>query len=168
MATTSVQHEIGRWLREHWMPKQFGQPFTRRPVRLQTGGTFNFAAVSEDESIVGTISTSSALTAAGKEGTAKFHKLRSDMLYLTMAPCPRRVMILTDSAMHQRCLHERKTGRVPACIEFLHAEIPAEYASKLTIAQAEAAKEVTPDRIAPAPADSEDDSFEREETERHA
>lgn len=144
MADTRVQLEAEDWVRRHWLSKQLGRSFNRDRVRLQPGGFFDFDAVSDDQSIVATISTSASRTAKGKEGTAKFHKLRSDMLFLVMANVERRLMVLTDATMYQRCLKEREGGRVPGSIEFFHADIPSELAARLLVSQARAAKEVTP------------------------
>jgi len=42
-------------------------------VRLSSGGVFDFDAVSEDHSVVATISTSGAKTAGGKYAVGKMH-----------------------------------------------------------------------------------------------
>jgi hypothetical protein len=46
------------------MPQRFGQRFNRDRVRLTSGGVFDFDAVGADGTTIGTISTSSAKTAA--------------------------------------------------------------------------------------------------------
>lgn len=59
--------------------------------------------LSEDRSIVGTISTSGARTSSGNEGSGKILKLRSDVLSLTMVDAKRRVVIITEQDMCNRC-----------------------------------------------------------------
>lgn len=66
------------------MPTQFGTKFSRERLQLRSGGVFDFDAVSEDRSVVATISTSGSRTAGGKNAVGKLLKLRSDMLFLTM------------------------------------------------------------------------------------
>ena len=54
MADTRVQLEVEDWVRKQWMPSEFGQRFSRERVRLDSGGMFDFDAVSADESTVAT------------------------------------------------------------------------------------------------------------------
>lgn len=62
MADTRIQLEVEDWVRRNWMPTQYGSKFSRERLPLRSGGVFDFDAVSEDRSIVGTISTSGART----------------------------------------------------------------------------------------------------------
>jgi hypothetical protein len=126
------------------MPERFGMQFYRERLDLRSGGVFDFDAVSADKSITATISTSGASTAAGKNATGKILKLRSDMLFLLLAKAQKRVIVLTEKDMYDRCLKERDGGRVPPEIEFAHAPIPADLEKKLIVARAAASKEVSP------------------------
>ena len=92
MADTRVQLEIENWVRSEWLPQQYGQRFTARKLMFDTGGKFNFDAVSEDGTIVANISTSAATTAGNKFATGKMQKLRADMLFLLMAPATIRLV----------------------------------------------------------------------------
>jgi hypothetical protein len=71
-------------------------------------------------------------------------KLRSDMLFHTMAPQARHVMAFTEVCTLAACEAERRRGRVPLHIEFLLIELPAELSARLTIARAESSREVQP------------------------
>ena len=145
MADTRVQVEVEDWVRENWMPDHFGQRFYRARLRLSAGGVFDFDAVSDDRAIAASISTSNAVTTAGKHAVGKFMKLRSDMLFLLMAVEPtKRLIVLTEPLMHAACLKEREGGRAPKEIEFMLAEIPDELRQRLDLARAAASKEVSP------------------------
>lgn len=145
MADTRVQVEVEDWVRENWMRERFGQEFYRNRIRLSSGGVFDFDAVSIDKSIAASISTSSSKTSGGKHAVGKMMKLRSDMLFLSMAEAPtKRYIVLTEESMYAACLKEKAGGRTPQGIEFLLAKIPAELEVRLMKARAAASKEVSP------------------------
>src|SRR5579871_6215711 len=131
MANTNVQLEVEDWVRRNWMTARFGVRFSRERLRLRSGGVFDFDAVSEDRSIVATISTSGSKTAGGKHAVGKILKLRSDMLFLTMVEATRRVIVLTERDMYDQCRKEAAGGRAPPEIEFACAEIPDELRARL-------------------------------------
>jgi hypothetical protein len=56
MADTRVQIEVEDWVGRNWMLQHFGVKFSRERLPLESGGVFDFDAVSEDHSIVATIS----------------------------------------------------------------------------------------------------------------
>lgn len=144
MADTRIQLEIENWIRTKWLPQKYHQEFKARSLRLNNGGTFNFDAVSADGLVVANISTSGSLTSGGKNASAKIQKLRSDMLFLIMVPTKTRLIVLSEKDMLELCLREKKKGRVPNEIEFLHAEIPEYLVRMLVDAKRIAAQEVTP------------------------
>lgn len=146
MSDTRCQLECEDWVRREWMPAQFGQKFHRERVKLTSGGVFDFDAVSADETIIATISTSSSTTVSGKQAVGKLMKLRSDMLFLLLAAPKRAVMVLTEADMFHACLKEREGGRVPKEIEFVHASLPQDLASRLVAAKQLSSAEVTPQR----------------------
>jgi len=135
MADTRCQVECEGWVRREWMPTFFGQSFHRERMPLRSGGVFDFDAVSADKTIVASISTSGARTARGKHAVGKLMKLRSDMLFLLLSEAPRKVIILCESDMHALCEREREGGRVPKDIEFVHATLPEELATRLVAAR---------------------------------
>jgi hypothetical protein len=123
------------------MPTQYGTKFSRERLRLRSGGVFDFDAVSEDQSIVATISTSGAKTSGLKYAVGKILKLRSDMLFLTLVDAKRRIIILTERDMCDQCEKEFEAGRVPREIEFVCAVIPDELRARLVEARSKASKE---------------------------
>jgi hypothetical protein len=123
------------------MPAHFGKKFARERVPLRSGGVFDFDAVSEDGSIVATISTSGSKTSGMKNAAGKILKLRSDMLFLTMVEAERRIIVLTEKDMFDQCKKESAGGRVPPEIEFVCAAIPEELRARLITARLKASAE---------------------------
>lgn len=146
MANTQTQIEVEDWVRKYWLPVEFGQQFRRERLRLSTGGLFDFDAVSTDNRIVASISTSGGRTSSGKLGAGKLHKLRADMLFLTMVEADRRLIILTEQDMYKVCEREKLNRRVPLEIDFYLANLPPELDAKLRVARDLAAREVQPNR----------------------
>lgn len=144
MADTRVQLKVEDWIRQKWLPQEYGQVFRRETLPLNAGGEFDFDAVSADNSIVVNISTSSASTSGGKGAAGKLQKLRADMLFLGMAYAQRRIIALTERDMYDLCQKEKRNGRVPVGIEFAYVELPADLATQLTKAKVAASKEVSP------------------------
>ena len=145
MADTGVQLEVEDWVRREWLPREFGQRFSRERLKLTPGGVLDFDAVSADEKIVASISTSASRTATGKLAVGKLTKIRSDMLFLLMASCDQRLVVLTDETMFKQLEKERSAGRVPTSIVFKHAEIPPDLHRRLVSSQKAASREVSPD-----------------------
>ena len=141
MADTRVQVEVEDWVRRNWRASRFGVKFSRERLPLRSGGVFDFDAVSEDRSIVATISTSGAKTSGGRHAVGKMLKLRSDMLFLTMVEAKRRVIVLTERDMRDQCQKEAAGGRVPPEIEFVCAEIPQDLRARLVSARLRASGE---------------------------
>jgi hypothetical protein len=146
MANSSAQKEAAGWVREVWLPRYIGQAVSEGPVRLTSGGQHKFPGVSDDGSIVATVSTSAAETSSGKLGVGKLTKVRADMYFLLLAGCTRRIVVLTDPSMYAQCLKEREEGRVPASIEFVRAELPPELAKRVLVSRDVASREVRPAR----------------------
>jgi hypothetical protein len=144
VADTRIQTEVEDWVRQQWMPGVLGQQFRRERVVLSPGGVFDFDAVSPDDQIVACISSSNARTSGGNLAVGKLQKLRADMLFLLMAKASRRLLILTETDMHELCMKERQAGRVPVEIEFHLATLPESLAAKLRVAKEKASLEVRP------------------------
>jgi hypothetical protein len=141
MADTRIQTEVEDWVRRNWMPSQFGTKFSRERLPLRSGGVFDFDAVSEDHSIVASISTSGSKTSGGKYAVGKILKLRSDMLFLTLVEAKRRIIVLTEQDMCEQCEKEASGGRIPKEIEFVCAVIPDDLRERLKVARLKASNE---------------------------
>ena len=146
MANTSVQGKVERWVRDQWMPGHFALEFHKERLQLSSGGFFEFDAVSADRAVVASISTSTGITSGGKYPVGKVHKLRSDILFLILAPAKRRVMVLTEADMHAICRKEATNGRIPKEIEFVLASLPPELAAECKLAREQCSVEVRPSK----------------------
>ncbi|MDO9602909.1 MAG: hypothetical protein Q7J02_11365 [Rhodocyclaceae bacterium] len=142
MADTRVQLGVEDWVRENWLQSRIGATFSRERLRLSSGGVFDFDAVSANRDIVAVISTSGARTSGGNLAIGKLHKIRSDILFLTLIGEKRKLVVLTEKDMFDQCQKEREAGRVPQDIEFLCAEIPTELRASLVKAREKSSREV--------------------------
>jgi hypothetical protein len=147
VADTRIQIEVEDWVRRNWMASHFGMKFSRERLPLRSGGVFDFDAVSEDRSVVATISTSGAKTSGGKHAIGKILKLRSDILFLTMVQATRRLIILTERDICDQCEKEAAGGRVPPEIEFACAIIPDDLRVRLVAARRKASGESLGERF---------------------
>lgn len=141
MADSSIQVKVEEWVRDQWMPMQFGAHFARQPVSLVTGGEINIDAVGQGGKFLATISTSSYKTSSGKQGSGKLHKFRSDVLFLHLADAQKKVMLFTEADMFEKCQKEYREGRVPKDIAIMYVELPIELAEELREARGKAASE---------------------------
>jgi len=144
MADSRTRLKIEKWIREIWLPQKYGQEFSAEHLQLFSGGYFDFDAVSEDGTIVASISTSSARTRSGRRAAGKIHKLRGDMLFLLMVQANKRIIVLSEKDMCDYLIKEKDNGRVPLQIEFVHAPIPEDLKKELNAAKKIAAQEVLP------------------------
>ena len=65
---------------------------------------------------------------------------------MLLAEAERRIVVLTEKDMYERCIKEVQGGRVPSSIEFVRAEIPLELEARLQISRGTASDEVLPRR----------------------
>jgi hypothetical protein len=144
MASTSVQVEIANWIRREWLSQEYEQQFIKEPVRLSSGGSYTFDAVSNDRLIAVAITTSGAKTASGHNAIGKKQKVRADMYFLLLAEVERRIVVFTELDMLEVFENERTKGRVPKSIEFERALIPEGLESRLQAARRIASDEVSP------------------------
>lgn len=146
MADTRAQHEAERWVVQEGLRSLFpGVAFAKRKVKLTWGGVFEFDAVSHDGKIIGTVSTSAALTATGKGAAAKYQKLKTDALYLLHAyEIERRLMVFTELPMLRYFEKQRLDGRFPPEIELQYIELPPDLAASVSKSRQIASIETSP------------------------
>jgi hypothetical protein len=146
MANTLMQQVAERWVVSSTLPGLFpGHEFTARRIDLTWGGQFAFDAVSEDQSIVVCVSTSSAYTARQKHATAKVQKLKTDALYLLhVANDARKVMVFTERSMFEHFQNCAVKGRFPQSIELYCTPLPADLQVKVEAARNVASVETSP------------------------
>jgi len=127
------------------LPGIFDCQFCENELKLIWGGYFKFDAVSDDQQIVGNISTSAGRTARGKPAIGKYHKIKSDILYLlNVENANRRLLIFTEQSMLDYFAKEQNVGRLPSNIELILVELPLDLRKQLEEARKIASKEVSP------------------------
>jgi hypothetical protein len=144
MADSRCQPDVEVWIREVWLPERFGQAFAKKRLRLQSGGLFEFDAVSADDRVAVSISACGGVTTGGNKATSKMHKIRSDILFLLLADVAQRIVVFSCPKMHALCEAELRGGRLPGTAEILLAQLPAEMEAALASARLVAAREVSP------------------------
>lgn len=145
MASTKAQVRAEQWIVTEYLLMQFNQQFEEKRIDLMWGGKFKFDAVSEDRKIIANISTSAAKTAKGKQATGKFHKIRSDTLYLLHAnSATKRLLIFTEKDMQEHFMREKESGRFPPGVDLIYVELPKSLKNQVKIARFLASQEVTP------------------------
>lgn len=146
MADTSINLVAERWIVAHGLSDHFaGQLFRPKKLKLSWGGFFAFDAVSEDEGVVVSITTSAARTASGNVATAKYQKLKTDALYLLhIAHKCRQVMVFTEACMREYFAAVATAGRFPPSIELMHVELPTDLQAKVVATRVLASKETSP------------------------
>jgi hypothetical protein len=150
MADSKVTLVIENWIRQNYLHEKYGQLFDKKKLALTPGGSFEFDAVSKNESIVASISTSANRTAGGKKAPGPFRKILADILYLTMIDdtqhkVNKRLIVFTEKDLHGRFLQEFNAGRIPKNVEFILVEhIPADLRKQLAFFRSKASKEVSP------------------------
>lgn len=144
MANTKAQVMAEHWVVEEYLPKQFNQRFEGKLIPLLWGGKFRYDAVSEDGTIIANISTSGAKTANGKQSIGKYHKIKSDTLYLIHANgATKRLLIFTEEDMQKHFIREKESGRFPPGVDLLYVPLPDTLKNQVKIARFLASQEVT-------------------------
>jgi hypothetical protein len=133
MANSSPKTESEHWIREVFLPKQYGQTFHEKSLPLQSRGVSTFAAVSDDGEIVAAICTSPGYASNGKPDKEALMKVQSDalkILWLENTPA-KRFMIFTDPSMIRLLKEEKKKGHFPKEIELVRVKLPTTLDRKL-------------------------------------
>ena len=139
--TTALKNDIERFVRE-WLSLRFrGQTFTEQPVKLDTGYSHNFDAVSDDKSIVAEILSNRSRTRTGRENTGGVRKAQVDVALLNLVGEHRtRVMLFTDSDF-MRLVANRAAKLGTKNIQFELCELPPELKRVVNDTLNEASKE---------------------------
>ena len=145
MADTTVQLRMEKWVLEKGLPAQHGLCLKPGRRTLQWGGSFDFDGISGDGETVACISTATARTATGRPAVGKYHKIRSDALFLLHAVgATRQVLVFTDKAMADHFRSDQERGRFPNKIEILWVRPSLGMDRRLASARAVASQEVSP------------------------
>jgi hypothetical protein len=135
MANTKYQLNVEIIIRKV-LASKYGQLFYKKKLILCSGGEVEFDAVSDDEKVVGMISTSAWKTKSGKNGMGKLLKIRSDILSLIqLKHNTKKIVILTEKDMYDKCIKEKYNGKIPREISFYLVTVPAHIRNKLKVAR---------------------------------
>ncbi len=87
----------------NWLSQQFhGKSFEKKPVKLVSGASYSFDAVSQDNSIVAAILSNRAKTRTGRENTGGVRKALMELCYLKAVPASyQKLMVFTDDDFRQ-------------------------------------------------------------------
>jgi len=133
MKDTNPHAEAQQWIRDVYLPKQYGQSFRQKSLGLQSRGEATFAAVSDDEEIVAAICTSPGYVSSGKVDTDALMKVRSDalkILWLEHTPA-KRFMLFTNPDMIRVVKEEKRKGHFPKEMEIVRVKLPAAIEARL-------------------------------------
>ncbi len=139
MKSTDVYTEIEHWIREVYLPKEFGQKFQEKSLLLQSRGEAKFAAVSEDGEVVAAICTRPGYGSNGKVDEDALLKVRSDalkILWLDATPA-KRFIAVADPSMIRLLKEEKRKGRFPKEMHIVRIKLPSELEAKLEEARKE-------------------------------
>jgi hypothetical protein len=123
------------------------QAFEARRMRLRSGGTHEFDAVSADRRIVVSIKSASGLTAAGKNPSGKIKDCIAELYFLSLVDAPVRALILTTPEFHQLFV-KQMVGAVAEGLRVECCPLPAELQEQVNEVVRQASVEVSPARIA--------------------
>jgi hypothetical protein len=125
--------EAEQWIRDVYLPKEFGQKFREKSLPLQSRGESKFAAVSDDGEVVAAICTRRGYTSRGKVNDEALMKVRSDalkILWLESTPA-KRFMLFTDADMIRVIKIEKKKGHFPKEMLIVRVKLPAPIQARL-------------------------------------
>ena len=123
----SVEPHVREWLRN-----KYGAKFSEGGMRLLTGSSHKFDAVSTDNTIVAAFVCNRPRTGTGNENTGGVRKALNDLQFLNLLPASvkRRALVFTDAEF--LTLIRKRGKRVGTDnIEFLYCELPKHLALAL-------------------------------------
>jgi hypothetical protein len=135
MAKSATERDAEAWIRDSYLPKKYKMSFAKKKAPLTPGGRHEFDAVSEDDSVAACISTLSYAAAGPSAGAGRMHTIRSDAFFLLLAVAQTKLLVFTESDMYDAWLKEQTSGRVPAEIRLVKAELPGAIRRRLDASQ---------------------------------
>lgn len=143
MADTSyLRREVEDYVRRK-LSEEFGVSFEPRIVKLSTGGTHEFDAVSENCRIVAAIKASGGRTATGRVPSGKIKSAEAELYYLSLAPVEKRLLVFTSREFYEIMI-KRLEGRLAPGIELKLIRLSPELEQEVARIQAAASREVSP------------------------
>ena len=123
----------------------FGQPFASKFMPLPGGGSHEFDAVSDDETIVSAIKSHSGLTSGGNRPGAKILACYAELYYLLQIEAPHRLLVMTNPEFFEIFSHDSR-GRLHPDLELKLVRLPAEMQVRIDGVTRAASEEMTGSR----------------------
>jgi hypothetical protein len=143
MANTSDLQAAIDWTRSE-LGRLRGQPFSKKTVRLSSGASHTFNAVSSDNSVVATISNASGLTSGGKRPVGKIRGAVADLYWLSLVDAPTRQLILTNGQFFE-IFRQEMDGALAPGVNIMHIPLPDDLATRVAAVTTAASHEMTPE-----------------------
>ncbi|MGH9782611.1 MAG: hypothetical protein ACRD88_00355 [Terriglobia bacterium] len=139
--TTFLKGDVERYVRDQ-LGVEFGIPFRPRVLRLETGGTHEFDAVSEGGRVVAAIKAASGLTSGRKNPSGKIKTAIAELYFLSLVEAPVRLLVLTNPEFHTIFSREIQ-GRLAKGLAIKLLPLPVEMEKRVREVQDMASKEVS-------------------------
>ena len=139
--TTYLKRVVEPFVREA-LAKEYGQRFVSRVLRLSSGGTHEFDAVSNDGRIVASIKSASGNTARGRIPSGKIKDSIAELYFLCLVSAPMRVLVLTSPEFY-KILSRKLVGRLADGLSLRLVSLPQEIQDQVERIQRVASEEVS-------------------------
>jgi hypothetical protein len=120
-----------------------GSTFSKQMLPLNTGGSHEFDAVSDDGRIVASIKAASGRTKTGKYPSGKVNGCLAELYYLSLVDATTRILILTAPGFHE-ILVKKVEGALAPGISIELIQLPSGMQVDVDRVVAEASREVSP------------------------
>jgi hypothetical protein len=133
MSNIEAHEEAELWIRDTYLPKEYGQTFRPKSLPLQSRGESKFSAVSDDGEVVAAICTRRAYNSTHKVDKDVLMKVQSDalkILWLETTPA-KRLMLFTDPDMVRVIKEEKRKDHFPKEIQIVRVKLPKGIQEKL-------------------------------------
>lgn len=134
--------EVERHVREV-LAARYDQPFAKRVLRLPSGGSHEFDAVSVDGMIVASVKSAGGRTASGKHPGGKVNGAIAELYFLSLITAPTRALVLTTPEFH-KIFTTTMAGKIADGIDVELVPLPPQLQAQVNRVQQLASLEVTP------------------------
>lgn len=143
--TTYLTREVEDYVRSE-LAQRFDQPISKARIKLRTGGSHEFDAVSSDGTVVASVKSASGRTSGGRAPAGKIKDSIAELYYLSLVEAPTRLLVLTTPEFFD--IFRRTTeGAVADGIEVVCIPLPPEMQQQVDAVKRKASEEVSPRRL---------------------
>lgn len=140
--TIGLRRDVEDYVRRK-LSQEFGVSFEPRIVKLPTGGTHEFDAVSENQRIIAAIKASGGRTATGHVPAGKIKSAEAELCYLSLVQAEKKLLVFTSREFYE-IMDKRLKGRLAPGIELKLIRLSPELEQLVASIQTKASKEVSP------------------------